>query len=905
MATPRIPSQKKNYSELNQRLVRYVAQVQSFYDELNSRICKAVESVGYNGSSPFSFADYPELKKTVADMQAEFVGGLRDIIYTGTSEEWKQSNLVQDLLAKKVLTFYEDQVHGEKHNTYFQTNSDALKAFQERKDNGMNLSAKLWNQSVDYKKSLEDTISTAIKRGTSALTLSKQVSRYLNDFPSMQRDYKELYGLASSAKDCEYRSIRLARSEINMSYRTAEQLRWKQFDFVKGYKICLSKSHKTKDVCDILAGEYPKSFKWTGWHPNDMCYAIPIIASEDEYWSDKPIGQIPNVPKDFKNWTVNNREYIKAADKRGTLPYFLRDNKQFIVRDPKDIASARHAARTKADIDDIQRRWNLRKLDSMDRDDYKKISTWKNYLHLDTTKLDTILTSKQLNVNDAQWELMSQSGKVDSFIDGYRNKMSTIRDGLYGNEYGNISYGKYFARYDSLTKVKDLTPANIDTAMDKLNNYYNDFTAMTKNFFKKPIRLVEDIPYVNPGAITEENYTFKQYKAIVDRIDSMFGQLAPIGDYLDYKDNFAHAISVGKYNKPIERDFAKYLKTDDGALWNVADHYHELATADLKTIPKRWVGRFNKYINEIYVEDVKKYGFQRIDDKIEGAYNILKLSQSPETKEIGLANVSVNTPYRLLEIAKEAGIDVKTMAQRKFFDQFKSFVPLFNDIEYEIDDGVIKPFDVLGDAHYSVNRRHVAISSKYWAANGGRAANNPFEQLDVIYHEFGHAYGHQYFINEKIYKDKYGVKALLDKYKGRINKDHGQRLSEIFFDESKKMEYQKCYENVEDVRKGTNNFDEIIPVTGKVPVFSQYKYDQFKEMRGNVSDVLQAIFDDHRQLMGGHELKYMQVEENQLAEFFAHMSEFYWQGNELMKRVAPNLYKDMRLLMQKIVKAPK
>lgn len=342
MGTPRTPSQKKNYAALNERLTKYVAEVQRLYDELNSSICKDVLNAGYDGSSPFSFADYPELKNKLLDLQSDFVNGMKATIYRGTSEEWKNSNLVQDLLAKKVLTYYEDQVNGEKHKTYFQTNSDALKAFQERKDHGLNLSTKIWNQFPEYKKALEDTISTAIQRGTSAITLSKQVSQYLNDFPSMQKDYKERYGTASTAYDCEYRSIRLARSEINMAYRTAEQTRWRQFDFIKGYKICLSKSHKTKDVCDMLAGEYPKDFKWTGWHPNDMCYEVPIIASEEEYWNDVPMQLVNDVPNSYKLWVRNNEDRIANWS---SLPYFLEDNpswKDYLSLDYHKIADKKY-----------------------------------------------------------------------------------------------------------------------------------------------------------------------------------------------------------------------------------------------------------------------------------------------------------------------------------------------------------------------------------------------------------------------------------------------------------------------------------------------------------------------------------------------------------------------------------
>ena len=180
-------------------------------------------------------------------------------------------------------------------------------------------------------------VTTAIEKGTDAVTLSKQVSKYLKDFDTLRKDYKEKFGTATDAKDCEYRSIRLARSEINMAYRTAEQTRWRQMDFILGYEIKLSGSHPRTDICDMLAGKYPKDFVWTGWHPNDICYVVPIIATEEEYWQDEDFNPedckeyVGDVPDEFKEWVADNAERIEDASQRGTLPYFLKDNSSYIV----------------------------------------------------------------------------------------------------------------------------------------------------------------------------------------------------------------------------------------------------------------------------------------------------------------------------------------------------------------------------------------------------------------------------------------------------------------------------------------------------------------------------------------------------------------------------------------------
>lgn len=329
---PKIPNQKKAYNALNGRLVNYVAQVQSIYDRIANQVATAIDGVGYDGSVEFLFSDYPELKQTINGIVTGYTAQMNNLIYAGTTKEWKESNIMQDLLARKVLRAYDFEKGGDKYNRYFQQNTDALKAFQNRVDNGMNLSQRLWNQSQELKKELEHTISTAIERGQSAVVLSKRISKYLTDYPLLKSDYAEKYGKAVSCHNCQYASIRLARTEINMAYRKAEQLRWQQFDFVLGYEVKLSKRHPAPDICDDLLGIYPKDFVFMGWHPNCMCYVVPIVMSDEEYYNHRQSSNnyMP-LPSGLGSWIDKNCLRILTASRNGTLQYWLRDNKN--VRD--------------------------------------------------------------------------------------------------------------------------------------------------------------------------------------------------------------------------------------------------------------------------------------------------------------------------------------------------------------------------------------------------------------------------------------------------------------------------------------------------------------------------------------------------------------------------------------------
>ena len=292
MAKPSIPNQRKQYKELEKRIRSYVLLVEDIYDSLAEEAADIALRTGFDPASgrPFRFSDYPATAERVRTLQSRMSDEIEAVVYRGTSAEWAASNEVQNLLATGVLKEYTGVIDRQKYRVLFQENSDALRAFRDRVDKGMTISDKLWEQSGSMRTAMEEAISCAIRKGTSAVTLSKRISQYLKDYPKLARDYGKKYGIAATAGDCEYRSIRLAASEINMAYRNAENERWAQMDFVVGYEIKLSSNHNCKgvksghfyDICDELAGKYPKNFKWSGWHP--MCYSDDTYVLTDSGW---------------------------------------------------------------------------------------------------------------------------------------------------------------------------------------------------------------------------------------------------------------------------------------------------------------------------------------------------------------------------------------------------------------------------------------------------------------------------------------------------------------------------------------------------------------------------------------------------------------------------------------------
>lgn len=396
MSKPKIPNQRKANLEHKKRVEQYAALIQQIYDKIAQESARLASLADADPDRPFSFADYSLTREAIKKLRSQLMNDVRGIIMSGTSAEWKESNLVQDLVAKRVLTAYTGtNKHGDEFSRYFQTNPESLKAFQQRKDEGMDLSTRVWNLSEQYKTELEEAITAAIAPGTSAMELAAQVKQYLKEPEKRFRRIKEKmedgtfkWHLSNPTKAYHpgqgvYRSSarnaqRLARTEINMAYRTAEQERWKQFDFVVGYEVKTTQNgHHVEDICDQLAGKYPKDFVFKGWHPQCMCYTIPILKTEEEFWAYDPenpeesVNEITELPSNFREWVNDNRERIEAAETHGKLPYFIRDNKDEVEnilnpktrkKTPLEIASERHAARTIEDVERIQKDWDNRNL---------------------------------------------------------------------------------------------------------------------------------------------------------------------------------------------------------------------------------------------------------------------------------------------------------------------------------------------------------------------------------------------------------------------------------------------------------------------------------------------------------------------------------------------------------------
>ena len=332
---------------------QYVKAVEALFDRATTEIARAAAKGTYDTEKPFIFADYPGVKSVMQSVTQQLANRMVTVVESGSKKQWlfacdKNDGFISSImdttkLSKARLKKMQDR------------NLDALSSFQGRKVEGMNLSQRVWKYIDQYKAQLESALDVGLGDGRSADQLSRDVRQNLREPNRLFRRVRDKRGnlvLSKAAKAFHpgqgaYRSsyknaMRLTRSEINMAYRESDFLRWQSLDFVVGFEIRRS-NHEPLfkcDICEKLVGRYPKTFKFKGWHPQCMCYAVPILMDEETfdenelgdlkaalrgttYQHKQAANVVPDVPQGFKDWV---KDHIEAQKKWASTPYFIKDN---------------------------------------------------------------------------------------------------------------------------------------------------------------------------------------------------------------------------------------------------------------------------------------------------------------------------------------------------------------------------------------------------------------------------------------------------------------------------------------------------------------------------------------------------------------------------------------------------
>ena len=366
-----------------QRLTKLLLQasgdLQKLYDKLIKELTKAtsnsVHAVSPDELYTIAKACTPTEKERVQALLDAYSSTLGSLIKQGIT----RAVLLSANIQQKALSVY-TRMQGKEVDEWRESTAKAFINSRMRRDGGLNLSDRVWNYTQQTKAEFELAMSQAlekgIKQGISAESLGRQIRQYLNNPDMMYKRYHLKKAMADGTKrdvvewrrrvideqgkvrfvkedlahvgtgvyrSARQNALRLTITETNMAYNYANCKRWSREPYVLGIRIRLSANHPEEDICDELAGDYPKDFMWRGWHPRCRCSMSSILIDrnseewkylrslpEKEYRAYKSPNLVPNVPEKFSKWCERNADKLNLARENGKLPYFVRDNQKVV-----------------------------------------------------------------------------------------------------------------------------------------------------------------------------------------------------------------------------------------------------------------------------------------------------------------------------------------------------------------------------------------------------------------------------------------------------------------------------------------------------------------------------------------------------------------------------------------------
>lgn len=531
-----LPSQRK-YDGIHAKNVdKYARQVRAAYQSVIKEVSQLAIPLSLNPNDEFYFRNYPILNKKVNTL----LNGMYDNVYgttvMGINTEWELAVEKNNELAQYVFGKDIKELPAEVRDNYLSGNDGAKRNFIARKDNGLGLSDKIWNNTTQFKQELELALETSIGKGKSAASIAKDITGYLNEPDKLFRRVRDkengVLRLSKAAKSYHpgqgrYRSsyknaVRLTRNETNFSYEGSQHLKRQQQDFIVGVEIRVSPQHNPADdkggiSCFALQGLYPKDFDFTyKWHVNCKCMSLHVLKTRDEL--DKDLDQIlagnePNtpsvnavdtLPQSFSNYVAKNE---KTWQNWQTPPRFITSNKALIKEttinptntySPESLMEFLKSKGFKNPVIDLS------------------IDTYKDLMNgFDFEELFTDLDNSLKRYGDVEWSsfrVRQQGINSATIINRVKinGQLIEIERGFYKDKKGIYVEHAFFNMPESLQKF--------GISKDVLKSYY-------KQYNKSNINSMELVANLEVGGYAWARYGFSAPKEQVAHLISTFRTL--------------------------------------------------------------------------------------------------------------------------------------------------------------------------------------------------------------------------------------------------------------------------------------------------------------------------------------------------------------------------------------------
>lgn len=922
---------------------QYANAVDNLFAVATEEIARAASKADFNSDKPFTFDDYPKVKSAMQTIIAGLTKKVQTVVETGSRKQWLFSCKKNDAFIKSV--FDTTKLKKSDLKQMMDKRLDALATFQGRKVAGMNLSQRVWKYTTQFREQIEHALDVGLGEGRSAQELSRDVRQNLKDPNRLFRRVRDKRGNLVLSKAAQafhpgqgvYRSsyknaMRLTRSEINMAYRESDYQRWQTLDFVVGFEIMRS-NHEPLckcSTCEKLVGRYPKTFKFVGWHPQCMCFAIPIMedfysegrrndrvnrlktalngTTAKKYISPETIDKMPD---GFNEWVDAHKDKQKNWS---STPYFIRDNFKngnladglkisipvvpaSVKIDPlaalmpsienarqlatkwgitiqlnmleKDVA-AKDVSHIQSTIATIQSKASI--IEQADKDIRAKCAKWG---------LNTYILDQAMNTHDSRQILKAQADLETRCFEAEAEYKSYIADARKAiNE-------AHTAKIDAADVEGDLNAveadirewiiakANIKQKLANLTEKLNKMLGMT--IPTPPDDVEEDL---NAGAkvmITTPKAPSVTYKP--DDKKKTFDERAK---------NFIEALdALYGSNENCQAGYKTW--------WKMVKTNYSMYKGVPLNLDKYVIREVNKYIGGGIgdhlnaIAHLEELANAKDLDKMPMKWRTLFNGYVGKIESLDVAKEGYLSVYREIEAAYNIyKLSTSKMAVAyglgkispkmpyQFFEELKKklkiditqSMPRKNFFESLEEYIPLSTVGKRGDGcYYSPTFKHVRMPWNI-KSTSERFVDSVEYRTKIMYHEFGHARDNTSPTGEWCNRKEW--KDLFSKFEQEVNKDNGAAIEAAIRQKAKDLKLA-----------GVSTGDDV-------------------EMLGALADTIQALVKGHRYVWcWGHSVSYWKGDK-MMKEFIAHASENYWGGNDLFKELCPELFKEMCKVMKKM-----
>lgn len=918
---------------------QYATAVDNLFAIATREIASAASKADFNPDKPFSFDDYPMVKAAMQKTIAGLAKKVQSVVETGSRKQWLFSCRKNDAFIKSI--FDTSKLKKSELKQMTDKRLDALATFQGRKVAGMNLSQRVWKYTTQFREQIEHALDVGLGEGRSAQELSRDVRQNLNDPNRLFRRVRDKRGNLVLSKAAQafhpgqgvYRSsyknaMRLTRSEINMAYRESDYQRWQALDFVVGFEIMRS-NHEPLckcSICEKLVGRYPKTFKFVGFHPQCMCFAIPIIedffsegrrndrvnrlkaalkgTEAKKYVSPETIDKLP---EGFNEWVDSHKEAQKGW--RST-PYFIRDNFKngnladgLKIKMP-DVAKVDPLAAIMPQITNARQlatQWGL----TIQLKMLEKYVAEKDVSHIQSTiatiqskvsiisqadkdirskcakwGLSTYILDQAMNTHDSRQILNAQAELETRCIDAekeYNAYLVDARKAISDAKSNNIDSSGVEGDVNAVSSdVRDwiMGKVNIKQRLTDLLSKINK--ALSGSIPTPPDDVEEDLNVGNVAIVTpkapsvsythdDKKKTFEERaKNYADALTALYGS----------KDN-CH-IGYKAWWQSVKDNYAKYkgvpLKLDthviraiNGVIDGGLGEYLDAIAHLGELSTAKNLGNIPMKWRTIFNGYIKK--IESVDVANEGYISVYREIEAAYNI-YQLSTSKMATSYGLGKISPKMPYQFFEEMKKKLKIDITQTMPrkaFFDSLEEYV------PLSTVGKrndgCYFSPTFKHVRMPWNIKKTKE-RFIDSPEYRTKIIYHEFGHARDGLSPTGEWVSRKEW--KDLFSTFEKEINKDGGAAIEAA-------------------IRKKANDLKLAGVDTG-----------DNVEMLGALADTIQSLVKGHRYVWSwGHSVSYWKGDK-MLKEFIAHASENYWGGNNLFKELCPDLYREMCKVMKKM-----